>query len=1025
MKSRKVLLGLIVGLTVCFTGAATAQNANFGSQKIVEIGPDNVGGRVTSLVVTSSLSDAVSTVYAGSALGGLYTRTNDLGDSWRYIPCYVNGRELTLPISSMIQLTDDIFIIGTGESNDYEKGVKCSGMAAYGHGLFLFSKSAEEFMQIDESDPGRDLDHPFASINCLAKMTVHDTIYVFIGTNQGLCHFHYTTSDTTIGDFEWSYVGDEVRQVIASGQYNRAFFTTANRIFKISDVVNESEPVDITGSCDAFATNCGAIVLGQAPSDQSYLYAFAADTNGLTKGLYLTRNTNSWQMISTSTVTPFNTVATALSCGAICVNPTNPQDVYIAGSTVWHGTGYVENSPYQWTQISSNEVSLNYGDYMSYVYSNGAFCHSGVHQIVADPYWDGTTGHVNYYVVTDGGVFYVENDVFENFNRGLNNTQVIGLDVLPDASLIAGAAGNSCPFIESRMHHVGGENADCWYDHSGTNTNHLANILWQGNGGATAASVFSQFQPLSRRNIFVSSENGAIGRAYADYSDFTNTQTWTTDSSFLSEMIVGGPENAEIYLWETMNNLANDSATFLIDTLDYLIREGVEEHSEELRMGYNCHYQAGDQVTLLDVAHASYPFQYTFTEDGVIGDHHSSYRNADTLQVHLPYISRMTATIVEKDQTNWTAIVYNWAPTDYRHIFQGTADTRYWAFLYSPRHTGDYSVSPDKNRACEKSVITNDGNCVLITVYNDSSNVTDIVRVMGLNDINYNQAPSKICGDLQYESQARLTTDSVIATFEGHVASMSVDPNSDKVYLALDKTGVDGSNIFVIDDASGDEPTFSRAAVLNGEPIFSSLVESTTGTIYLGTENGLYKTTTPGSLSAFEEVGDFRGVPVTVLCQQNADFPIVRHTGHDGVEEVNYVFPKTKWPYAIYIGTFGRGIFMDSTYVTDHTNEIVNKDDDPDWTGIPTVNGNGTGSVRFYPNPAVSTTTMELTIANSGKAIVNIYDLNGKLVRSEQLGTVSEGTTVRTLDCQGLAHGMYLVNVLVGNERTTAKLLVR
>ena len=52
MKSRKVLLGLFAGLAMCFVGTATAQNANYQNNNLVEIGPDNIGGRVTSLVVS-------------------------------------------------------------------------------------------------------------------------------------------------------------------------------------------------------------------------------------------------------------------------------------------------------------------------------------------------------------------------------------------------------------------------------------------------------------------------------------------------------------------------------------------------------------------------------------------------------------------------------------------------------------------------------------------------------------------------------------------------------------------------------------------------------------------------------------------------------------------------------------------------------------------------------------------------------------------------------------------------------------
>ena len=91
MKSRKVLLGLIVGVCVCLAGTATAQKANYQSNKLVEIGPDNIGGRVTSLVVAKHIDSYSSLLYAGAATGGLYTRLASPRDTiWEYVPCYNN-----------------------------------------------------------------------------------------------------------------------------------------------------------------------------------------------------------------------------------------------------------------------------------------------------------------------------------------------------------------------------------------------------------------------------------------------------------------------------------------------------------------------------------------------------------------------------------------------------------------------------------------------------------------------------------------------------------------------------------------------------------------------------------------------------------------------------------------------------------------------------------------------------------------------------------------------------------------------
>jgi hypothetical protein len=198
-------------------------------------------------------------------------------------------------------------------------------------------------------------------------------------------------------------------------------------------------------------------------------------------------------------------------------------------------------------------------------------------------------------------------------------------------------------------------------------------------------------------------------------------------------------------------------------------------------------------------------------------------------------------------------------------------------------------------------------------------------------------------------------------------------------------------------------------------------VEYTKGEVYVGTEDGVFKKDSVEG-GNWQEYGAFKGVPVTAMYQVTNNNSLIRYIDHDGPNEVPYVFPKTKWAYAMYFGTYGRGIFMDSTYVVNHENEIVSRDI---YLDIPTVMNNGSNSVRFFPNPAIDNATMELTVAKPGNAYMRIYDLSGKVVYSENLGVVGEGVHTRTINCQTLQHGMYLVNVVVGGQKATSKLIVR
>lgn len=1031
MKIRKVLFGLITGILVSFGGSLAAQKANYNSANFVEIGPDNVGGRVTSLVVMNHPTNTTSTIYAGAASGGLYQRSNLLSDAWEYIPCYTDVDEkieLTLPISCMTKFNDSLILIGTGEY-DYRVGMKTAQMAARGRGLYVFNVNSEKFTLVPGTNPDMNIDHDFAAINSIQFMADHGNNYFFIATGKGLFRAAITELGQLNGsNFEQVFEGP-VRSLVVSNTTNRAFFTSEGHLYKIGDVINNDEPTDISGSCSAFGDNASTIDLAMAPSDQTYLYAMACDTNGVLSGLYLSRNTNTWQIVSTNTVIPFDASATSATSGAVVVSPFDPLHVFIAGSSIWSGKGYVENSPFQWSRVSYNENQLNGGNYMSQVYMSMSFVHSGIHQIVGDANYDGGSPVSSefYYIVTDGGVYFAptsEMSAFLNFNRGMNNVQINSIAVSPDGSIISGANSNACPYIESRMAHHGGANVPCWYDQSGSNTNHMANIIWRGNGGSVAASRFSQYLPISRRPIFVASEGGSIGRSYADYADFTNTQTWTIDSTFLCNVIAGGPKMANIYLWETNNNTEiRDTDTYTIDTLGYLYAANGELKpiSRELQ------YAVGDTLVVLDNAHSGYPIHHVFSETGDFSEFYSSHSARITIQK--PFVSRMLAICSERGRSAYSAVAYNWVPTDFRLLYDATAvdTTTHWTTIFGSKNI---------HNICRQAVLSNDGGTALVVVDDDTLNTSFIARVRGLNDLDYTGNLYALNNTyLYWESSYRTTNiDTLEASlgnkfFDRHISSIFIDPREgmDAAIVTFDGyDNLEAANVIYIDNLTSDNPSITEIPLMEGIPVFSALIECTTGAIIVGTEDGVFKKESVAN-GTWQPYGSFTGVPVTSICQMVAEDPFYSHVEHSPAGNDTMLYGATKWPKAIYFGTYGRGVFMDSSYVTNHRNEVL-----PDdvlkrlyHLDIPSVMNVGENSVSLYPNPAVEQAFMDIKVQQAGRAFVRIYDLTGKVVMTEDLGQLAAGNYTRTLNCQNLQHGMYLVNLTIGNQRATSKMIVR
>ena len=187
------------------------------------------------------------------------------------------------------------------------------------------------------------------------------------------------------------------------------------------------------------------------------------------------------------------------------------------------------------------------------------------------------------------------------------------------------------------------------------------------------------------------------------------------------------------------------------------------------------------------------------------------------------------------------------------------------------------------------------------------------------------------------------------------------------------------------------------------------------------TADGVYTKT---ATTSWQPYSILTGVPVTTIVQQTSKLPIRRNLTHTAITPNHYVFAKTKWPRAIYFGTYGRGVFMNMKYVTDTINEIVEPQDYVP-VAIPTVHSIGNNSVKLFPNPVFDEAHMVLNVTAAGNGEMRVYDLNGRLVMRRNLGHISEGEHGYTIDCNGLAKGMYLVNVFVSGHTATAKMIVR
>lgn len=129
------------------------------------------------------------------------------------------------------------------------------------------------------------------------------------------------------------------------------------------------------------------------------------------------------------------------------------------------------------------------------------------------------------------------------------------------------------------------------------------------------------------------------------------------------------------------------------------------------------------------------------------------------------------------------------------------------------------------------------------------------------------------------------------------------------------------------------------------------------------------------------------------------------------------------------IGTAGSSEISTSFYfdMTDQTwyytssTPMVRMNFDPAVGVNEVANNNG---LKVYPNPANASTTVAVEVANASEVAITIADLAGKVVYTNNLGTV-KGTQKVNVNTEALNSGVYMVNVSVNGAVSTQKLVVR
>lgn len=80
-------------------------------------------------------------------------------------------------------------------------------------------------------------------------------------------------------------------------------------------------------------------------------------------------------------------------------------------------------------------------------------------------------------------------------------------------------------------------------------------------------------------------------------------------------------------------------------------------------------------------------------------------------------------------------------------------------------------------------------------------------------------------------------------------------------------------------------------------------------------------------------------------------------------------------------------------------------------------------SLQVFPNPVVDQLTISLALPTTGSVVFDLYDVNGSLIQSLRVNTLSKGIHTSSMPVEELASGIYLLKVQTKDRIVTKKFM--
>ncbi len=784
---------------------------------------------------------------------------------------------------------------------------------------------------------------------------------VYAATNEGLLSSENNWEALIDGE---AYGVD----VCADGEYiavvgNDVYMSTAN-----------GPVVVTTGEENMLPTSTTYKMVATAPSDHNYMYvAYLTSSNG-TGNIYMTSDHGATWQVAYTTTSIYDIFGTrGLLDNAIAVYPNDPRKLLIGGLNLWVLRDQFGDGIFRLECLSSGS-GFQIAQTGGLFYYNYTYIHTGIQSIVFNP------ENINeFFVGSEGGIFKGTCSAdygyqFEGMNRYMkeadDHTSVarmfsVGFSGQANNQSIGGSLDHGTIFI------VGDETVNEEIQSgSAIFPNDIATTNAAETYGAfdfTKAAGPCAISTINPNAMFVTVTGG-----YSIGTPLFRTQTAGVD--YDKENFTYSATEASAYIKNT-NAFRTPIALFenYNDTKAVELAKYINNDTLDI---------PANSVIIFKSANGEYPFEYKLTETLAVGD---------SIEVQDIISSTFLMAVEGKVYMTRDALKFN-------------KKANWWEIAKITGIPNALTISADGDVAYVGTIA---GNLYKIEGLSDAVTEDVALGVDAIQGVDGNDSIPAVPSVITFNE-----LDGTV--FNGRaITSIAINPNnSNEIIVTL---GNYGNTDYVFESTNGGTSFTSIQGNLPAMPVYSSIYvkEENTISYMLGTENGIYTSNDKSNWIADASVAN---IPVMDIKQQLQARRDTKYTYLiDEVGEVTTIeYPGVFNEGMIYIATYGRGLYKCDNYLVKDTEISVEEN----------IVADNTIEMSIYPNPVASEATISFNIEETSQVSYQVYDLSGRMVMNNVLGTYTQGAHTANFNVENLTAGTYIIKVQAGSTANTAKVVV-